>query len=58
MINFEGRGDWYPGRIAAINKDGTYKVIFDDGVFSVLNAHFSLPLMQQYSNWLITRLPY
>ena len=29
--NFENRGDWYPGRIAAINSDGSFNIDYDDG---------------------------
>ena len=29
--NFAGEGKWYPGKIAAANSDGSYKVVYDDG---------------------------
>ena len=28
---FRGKGKFYPGRIRAVNRDGTYDVDFDDG---------------------------
>ena len=31
LAQFDGVGDFYPGRIAYINSDGTYRVNFDDG---------------------------
>ena len=28
---FGGEEDWYPGTVAAVNADGTYRVAYDDG---------------------------
>ena len=29
--NFGGDGDWFPGKIDAVNGDGTHVVLYDDG---------------------------
>jgi len=31
--NWEGKGDWHPGYISAVNEDGTVSVTYDDGDF-------------------------
>merc|ERR1711871_1025395 len=31
--------DWYPGRILAVNADGTYSVLYDDGEFEPKVTH-------------------
>ena len=28
---FGGKGKWYPGTIEAVNADGTFAILFDDG---------------------------
>ena len=28
---FEGKGKWYPGKVDAVNDDGTYAILYDDG---------------------------
>ena len=29
--NYRGRGKWYPGKISAVNDNGTYNIAYDDG---------------------------
>jgi chloramphenicol 3-O-phosphotransferase len=29
--NFEGNGEWFPGRVSAAHADGTYDIDYDDG---------------------------
>ena len=29
--NYRGLGVWYPGKIMAVNQDGTYDISYDDG---------------------------
>ena len=33
QANFEGNGEWFPGRIVRTNSDGTYAVQYEDGDF-------------------------
>ena len=29
--NYKGKGKWYRGKIAMVNRDGTFRVEYDDG---------------------------
>ena len=38
MARWKG-GEFYPGAVSGVNKDGTYQVQFDDGDFEAAEPH-------------------
>ena len=31
QANYSGEGEWFRGKIAQVNSDGTYDILYDDG---------------------------